>query len=194
MHCFQVWQLLHFGLFITLLLPLMVRNAHSKLQARAIYCRDADAGLQDALKYIKDMRKTGLHGMKWSSVPSLLRDFLKMKPEKLAPSTQTVYQHLNNIDAKSKAQVAANQQILNTIEDATLVSFIQKLATTWSPADHAACPPICPNPLPYTWVNGLFMVLLIQKLSSKEPEGSLDQEPWHLLCCCCQPYNHWTLL
>jgi len=73
-----------------------------------------------------------------------------MNPEKLAPSTQIVYQHLNNIDAKSKAQVAANQQILNTIEDATLVSFIQKLATTWSPADHAPHPPICPNPSPYT--------------------------------------------
>ena len=40
------------GTFIPLLLPLMVRHAHSKLQARAIYFKDVDASLQDALKYI----------------------------------------------------------------------------------------------------------------------------------------------
>ena len=105
-----------------------------------------------------------------------------MNPEKLAPSTQTVYQHLNNIDAKSKAQVAANQQILNTIEEATLVSFIQKLATHAFSLGHqqimlhalqfAQIHHPTHESMGYSW-----LVLLIPKLSSKEPEGSLDQEP-----------------
>jgi len=65
----------------------MVRHAHSKLQERAIYCKDADASLQDALKYIQDMRKAGLKGKKRHSVPLLLADFSEMNPTKLTPNT-----------------------------------------------------------------------------------------------------------
>ncbi len=73
------------------------------------------------------MRKAGPKGKKQHSVPLLLADFSEMNPTKLTPNSQTVYSHLSNVDAKSKAQMAANQQILNMIEEATLVSFIQKL-------------------------------------------------------------------
>src|SRR5260370_39713727 len=59
-----------------------------------------------------------------------------MNPTKLTPNTRTVYRHLSNVDAKSKAQVTADQQILNTIEEATLISFIQKLAAHAFPLGH----------------------------------------------------------
>jgi len=79
------------------------------------------------------MRKAGL---KQHSVPLLLADFSEMNPTKLTPNTRTVYQHLSNVDAKSKAQTAADHQILNTIEEATLISFIQKLTAHAFPLGH----------------------------------------------------------
>jgi hypothetical protein len=106
----------------------MVKHAHSRLQARAAYCKEADTGLLEALKYIRDMRKIFPHGKKWHSVSSLLAEYSKMNPDKLTPSVRTVYRHINNLDTKTKAQAAADRQLLNPIEEKTLVSFIQKLA------------------------------------------------------------------
>jgi hypothetical protein len=119
----------------SLVLPLMVNHAHSKLQKRVVYSKAADIALHEVLEYIRDMRKN-LRGKKQRSVAFLLDEFLAIHPDKLTPAKRTIYRHLKDKDTKSKAQEAADRQVLNPVEEATLVSFIQKLATCAFPLGH----------------------------------------------------------
>ena len=111
----------------------MVNHARSKLQTRVVYSKAADIALHEAIKYIRDMRKINVLGKKRCSVASLLDEFLAIHPDMITPAKRTIYRHLKDKDTKSKAQEAADRQILNPVEEATLVSFIQKLAASAFP-------------------------------------------------------------
>src|SRR5258707_819469 len=89
----------------------MVRHTHSKLQDRVVYHQGTNSTLQEAISYINGKASGVKLGEK--------------HPNKHTPSQRTVYQHLKDKDTKTKAQMAVGQQLLNAVEEATLVSFIQ---------------------------------------------------------------------
>src|SRR5260221_324525 len=114
----------------------MVRHTHSKLQDRVVYHQGTDSTLQEAISYINGKASGVKLGEKHASAASLLNEFSEKHPNKHTPSQQTVYQHLKDKDAKTKAQMAVDRQLLNAVEEATLVSFVQTLAAHAFPLGH----------------------------------------------------------
>src|SRR5260370_18392458 len=115
----------------------MVKHAHSKLQDRVIYRQGIDSTLQEAISYINEKSNGASKiGKKHASAASLLIEFSEKHADKLTPSKQTVYHHLKEKDAKTKAQTTVDWQLLNPVEEATLVSFIQTLTAQAFPLSH----------------------------------------------------------
>ena len=111
-------------------------GTHSKLQDRVVYCQGTDSTLQEAISYINGKASGVKLGEKHALAASLLNEFSEKHPNKHTPSQQTVYRHLKDKDAKTKAQTAVDRQLLNAVEEATLVSFIQTLAACAFPLGH----------------------------------------------------------
>jgi len=67
-------------------------------------------------------------GKNTPSVKTLLAELEDMCTDGLTPKLATVYRHLDKKGTKTKAQAAAGRQILNEMEEQTLVTFIQDIA------------------------------------------------------------------
>ena len=86
----------------------MVRHTHSKLQDRVVYHQGTNSTLQEAISYINGKASGVKLGEKHALAASLLNEFSEKHPDKHTPSQQTVYRHLKDKDAKTKAQMAVD--------------------------------------------------------------------------------------